>query len=178
MATITKRDLVISLSNETGLTQREVFSVIQGLIDSVTASLAQNDEVVLRNFGTFLVKETKAKIGRNPNRPEKDVKILALDCRMKVMNHHQVTTQSASLDKTLEERSLKINLCALYPIDSDVWKSHFPADLERSDAQSDLQNVLPNMKDADYRNTSELYNRLLERSRSEGDFDLCKRVSP
>ena len=75
MATITKRDLVISLSNETGLTQREVFSVIQGLIDSVTASLAQNDEVVLRNFGTFLVKETKAKIGRNPNRPEKDVKI-------------------------------------------------------------------------------------------------------
>ncbi len=75
MATITKRDLVISLSNETGLTQREVFSVIQGLIDSVTASLAKNDEVVLRNFGTFLVKETKAKIGRNPNQPEKDVKI-------------------------------------------------------------------------------------------------------
>jgi nucleoid DNA-binding protein len=75
MATITKRDLVISLSNETGLTQREVFSVIQGLIDSVTTSLAKNDEVVLRNFGTFLVKETKAKIGRNPNQPEKDVKI-------------------------------------------------------------------------------------------------------
>ena len=27
MATITKRDLVITLSNETGLTQREVFAV-------------------------------------------------------------------------------------------------------------------------------------------------------
>ncbi len=75
MATITKRDLVIKLSNEIGLTQREVFNVIQGLIDSVTDSLSQNDEVVLRNFGTFHVKETKAKIGRNPNKPEKDVKI-------------------------------------------------------------------------------------------------------
>ncbi len=75
MATITKRDLVITLSNQTGLTQREVFSIVQGLIDEVTAALSKNDEVVLRNFGTFLVKETKAKIGRNPNQPEKDVKI-------------------------------------------------------------------------------------------------------
>jgi len=75
MATITKRDLVITLSNETGLTQREVFAVVQGLIEQVTTALAKNDEVVLRNFGTFHVRETKAKIGRNPNQPAKDVKI-------------------------------------------------------------------------------------------------------
>jgi nucleoid DNA-binding protein len=75
MATITKRDLVITLSNEIGLTQREVFAVVQGLIDEITQALARNDEVVLRNFGTFIVKETKAKIGRNPNQPEKDVRI-------------------------------------------------------------------------------------------------------
>ena len=75
MATITKRDLVITLSNRTGLTQREVFSVIQGLIEEMTSSLSKNDEVVLRNFGTFAVKTTRAKIGRNPNQPEKDVKI-------------------------------------------------------------------------------------------------------
>ena len=75
MATITKRDLVITLSNQTGLTQREIFSVVQGLIEEVTTALAKNDEVVLRNFGTFIVKTTKAKIGRNPNLPEKDVKI-------------------------------------------------------------------------------------------------------
>ena len=55
MATITKRDLVINLSNKTGLTQREVFNVVQGLIDDITAALSKNDEVVLRNFGTFVV---------------------------------------------------------------------------------------------------------------------------
>ena len=69
MATITKRDLVVKLSNETGLTQQQVFAVVQGMIDSVTNSLARNDEVVLRNFGAFQVKQTRAKVGRNPNNP-------------------------------------------------------------------------------------------------------------
>lgn len=75
MATITKRDLVIRLSNETGMTQQQVFDVIQRTIDAVTESLASGDDVVLRNFGSFQVKETKAKIGRNPNRPGSDVPI-------------------------------------------------------------------------------------------------------
>ncbi len=69
MATITKRDLVVKLSNETGLTQQQVFSVVQGLIDNVTSSLANKDDVVLRNFGAFQVRQTRAKVGRNPNNP-------------------------------------------------------------------------------------------------------------
>jgi len=69
MATITKRDLVVKLSNETGLTQHQVMSVVQGMIDNITSSLAKNDEVVLRNFGAFQVKKTQAKVGRNPNNP-------------------------------------------------------------------------------------------------------------
>lgn len=75
--TVTKRDLVVKISNETGLTQQQVFDVIQRLLDSVTTSLAANDEVVLRNFGAFQVRRTKPKVGRNPNRPGTDVKIPA-----------------------------------------------------------------------------------------------------
>ena len=75
MATVTKRDLVVKISNETGLTQQEVFDVIQHTIEHITSSLARNDEVVLRNFGAFQVRCTKAKIGRNPNRPDKEVPI-------------------------------------------------------------------------------------------------------
>src|SRR5690606_23686446 len=70
MATITKRDLVIRISNETGLTQQEVFSVVQSFIEEVTASLASNEDVVLRNFGAFQVTKTRPKIGRNPNKPD------------------------------------------------------------------------------------------------------------
>lgn len=75
MATITKRDLVVRISNETGLTQQQVFDVVQGFIEEITSSLSSNDEVVLRNFGAFQVRETKAKIGRNPNKPDSEVPI-------------------------------------------------------------------------------------------------------
>ena len=77
MNTVTKRDLVVKISNETGLTQQEVFDVIQKTLDSITDALANGDSVVMRNFGAFSVKQTKAKIGRNPKNPGKDVPIPA-----------------------------------------------------------------------------------------------------
>ena len=77
MATITKRDLVVKISNETGKTQQEVFDIVQHFIEEVTASLASNDDVVLRNFGAFQVTKTKPKVGRNPNKPEEAVPIPA-----------------------------------------------------------------------------------------------------
>ena len=73
MDTITKRDLVVKISNKTGLTQQQVFDVIQNTLDTITATLTNNDEVVLRNFGSFQVKQTKQKVGRNPNKPGTDV---------------------------------------------------------------------------------------------------------
>ncbi|MEM6912204.1 MAG: HU family DNA-binding protein [Verrucomicrobiota bacterium] len=69
MKTVTKRELVMEVANETGLTQHQVFDVIQKTLDLVTDTLAEGDQVVLRNFGAFQVKVTKSKIGRNPNKP-------------------------------------------------------------------------------------------------------------
>ena len=73
MATITKRDLVVKISNDTGMTQQQVFAVVQDFLDSVTGYLADGNEVVLRNFGAFQVRKTRAKVGRNPNQPGTDV---------------------------------------------------------------------------------------------------------
>ena len=73
MKTVTKRDLVVQISNETGMTQQQVFDVIQKTLDTITKALSGEDEVVLRNFGSFQVRETKQKIGRNPNKPDTDV---------------------------------------------------------------------------------------------------------
>ena len=66
---------MIKLSNETGLTQQQVFEVIQRTLDSIIDALANGDSVVMRNFGAFQVKETKAKVGRNPKDPGRDVVI-------------------------------------------------------------------------------------------------------
>ena len=73
MRKITKRHLVLELSNELGMTHREVYDVIQGLINSVTTHLADGRSVVLRNFGVFHVKRVGAIVARNPQYPEKEI---------------------------------------------------------------------------------------------------------
>ena len=72
---MTKRDLVIRISNETGLVQQQVLDVIQKTLDYISAALATGKKVELRNFGVFEVKVRKARVGRNPNAPETDVPI-------------------------------------------------------------------------------------------------------
>lgn len=73
--TVTKRDLVMRISNETGLVQQQVLDVVQKTLDYIAEALAKHDKVELRNFGVFEVKIRKARIGRNPNAPAKDVPI-------------------------------------------------------------------------------------------------------
>src|SRR4028118_548361 len=69
MANLTKRDLVVKISNETGMVQHQVLDVIQRTLDEITTRLASGDAVELRNFGIFEVRLTKARVGRNPNQP-------------------------------------------------------------------------------------------------------------
>ncbi|HXT09946.1 MAG TPA: HU family DNA-binding protein [Candidatus Angelobacter sp.] len=73
--TLTKRDLVTRISNETGLVQQQVLDVVQKTLDYIAESLSKGDKVELRNFGVFEVKIRKARVGRNPNSPETDVPI-------------------------------------------------------------------------------------------------------
>lgn len=77
MPTVTKRELVIELSNRCGLTQTQVFGVLQAALDLITEELAKGNEVTLRRFGTFEVRVSKPKIGRNPNKPGSDMQIPA-----------------------------------------------------------------------------------------------------
>jgi len=77
MSNLTKRDLVMQISKETGIIQAEVFAVIQQTLDAITTALASGRDVELRNFGVFEVRLTKSRVGRNPKKPEKDVTIPA-----------------------------------------------------------------------------------------------------
>jgi nucleoid DNA-binding protein len=74
---LTKRDLVIRISEETGLIQTQVFDVVQKTLDYIAETLAKGGKVELRNFGVFDVKIRKARVGRNPNKPAADVPIPA-----------------------------------------------------------------------------------------------------
>lgn len=72
---LTKRDLVVRIAEETGLVQLDVFTVVQKTLDYIVESLKQGSNVEFRNFGVFEVKERKQRIGRNPNKPEQVVTI-------------------------------------------------------------------------------------------------------
>ncbi len=63
---MTKRDLVVRISKETGLIQQDVFAVIQKTLDYVTDALVEGDHVEFRDFGV---------VGRNPNNPGTPVPI-------------------------------------------------------------------------------------------------------
>lgn len=72
---MTKRDLVLRISEETSLAQLQVLEVVQKTLDYITEALAKGETVELRNFGVFQARVRKARIGRNPNAPTVDVPI-------------------------------------------------------------------------------------------------------
>src|SRR3989441_11751313 len=72
---MTKRDLVIRISEETGSVQQQVLDVVQRTLDYIAEAVAKGRKVELRNFGVFEVKVRKARVGRNPNKPGTDVPI-------------------------------------------------------------------------------------------------------
>ena len=72
---MTKRGLVVRISEESGAGKQEVLDVIQKTLDYISAAVSKGETVELRNFGVFEVKIRKARVGRNPNSPEADVPI-------------------------------------------------------------------------------------------------------
>ena len=64
--TMTKRELVIRVANQLGMTQSEVSRVVETTFDSITRVLAQGKRWELRDFGVFEVKTRASRIGRNP----------------------------------------------------------------------------------------------------------------
>jgi nucleoid DNA-binding protein len=72
---LTKRDIVLDIYQKTNYPQKEVKEVVQLTLDAIAKALSSGQNVELRNFGVFEIQVRKARIGRNPNRPEKDVVI-------------------------------------------------------------------------------------------------------
>ena len=74
---LTRRDLIVRISEETGLVLSQVSDIIESSFGHITQALAKGDRVELREFGVFQVVIRKPRTGRNPNQPEKDVPIPA-----------------------------------------------------------------------------------------------------
>ena len=62
---MTKAEIVKEVSKSTGIEATTVMAVVEGFMEAVKGSLAKDNNVYLRGFGTFEVKTRKAKTGRN-----------------------------------------------------------------------------------------------------------------
>lgn len=62
---MTKADIVNDISRSTGIEKTAVTAVVEGFMEVVKDSLAKGENVYLRGFGSFIVKNRKEKTARN-----------------------------------------------------------------------------------------------------------------
>ena len=71
-----KNDLVSAIAAKTELSKKDSEGALNAMVASVTEALAKGDKVVLVGFGTFEVRNRKARKGRNPQ-TKKEITIKA-----------------------------------------------------------------------------------------------------
>jgi nucleoid DNA-binding protein len=63
---VTKKEIVKTISDETGLNQQQIKSIVQKTFDSIVQTLVEEGRIELRNFGVFQVRPRAARKARNP----------------------------------------------------------------------------------------------------------------
>ena len=63
---MTKRDIVLRISEKTGIKQIVVKEVVHQVFNVIFDALKAGKKIEIRNFGIFKVKRRKKRIGRNP----------------------------------------------------------------------------------------------------------------
>ncbi|HHU97362.1 MAG: HU family DNA-binding protein [Bacteroidota bacterium] len=62
---MTKADIVNEIAKNTGVDKASVLATVESFMDVVRNSLANNENVYLRGFGSFIVKKRAQKTARN-----------------------------------------------------------------------------------------------------------------
>ena len=61
-----KADLIDSVADSTDMSKAEAGRALDAVLDGISGALSNGDQVALVGFGTFLVRERAARMGRNP----------------------------------------------------------------------------------------------------------------
>lgn len=62
---MTKTEIVNEITNTTGINKTSVLAIVEGLMSAIKDSLAHGENVYLRGFGSFIVKQRAEKTARN-----------------------------------------------------------------------------------------------------------------
>ena len=71
---ITRFHIAESIHNEFGLPKKDCIEFVSDIINIIIEGLENSNKVKIHNFGTFIVRNKKSRIGRNP-KTKKEVMI-------------------------------------------------------------------------------------------------------
>lgn len=63
---MTKADIIDAIAAEAELSKRAAGEIVDRLLDEIKAALQKGERVALTPFGSFVVRQRKAREGRNP----------------------------------------------------------------------------------------------------------------
>ncbi|HLU82548.1 MAG TPA: HU family DNA-binding protein [Trueperaceae bacterium] len=69
--TVSKADLVQRVAESTSMKKRDVKDVMDAMLDQISVSLDKGSKVQLTGFGTFEIRERKARTGVKPGTTDK-----------------------------------------------------------------------------------------------------------
>ena len=72
-----KADLIAAVAEKTGFTKKDAEAAVNATMTSIEETLIKGDRVQLIGFGTFEVRQRKARTGRNPRKPGETIEIAA-----------------------------------------------------------------------------------------------------
>lgn len=67
---MTKAELVEEVARKTDLAKKNAEVIVNTVFDSIILALHKGEKIELRGFGSFRLRERKARIGRNPKTGE------------------------------------------------------------------------------------------------------------
>jgi Bacterial nucleoid DNA-binding protein len=62
MANVTKKDIIVMISNATGLTQVDTRIVLETFLEALASAMREGKNIEIRGFGRFKIKERKARV--------------------------------------------------------------------------------------------------------------------
>ena len=67
---LTKKDIIKSIYLQIGLSKKIIDLFLEDIIKILTSNIKENKKVKISKFGTFIVRNKKKRIGRNPKTKE------------------------------------------------------------------------------------------------------------
>lgn len=66
VGTLTRADLAETINRKMGFSRAESLDMVESILDKMTGALAKGENVKISGFGSFVLRDKRERVGRNP----------------------------------------------------------------------------------------------------------------